>query len=478
MMSLAETVRVLGARALPAPDAAAGKGLAGRQFASVSTDSRTLERAALFVALRGERYDGHGFLDVVRERGAMAAMIDEQAAGEMAGPAGGTALPPFLPLIVVDDTRRGLGRLAAHWRTRFDIPLVAVSGSNGKTTVKEMVAAILRAHYGSEATLATQGNLNNDIGLPLTLLGLRPRHACAVIEVGMNHPGETRELAAIAQPTVALVNNAQREHQEFMAGVEEVAREHGALFESLPANGTAVINADDPFAGYWRGLAAGRKVRDFGLANGLATKAAVRARCQPRVFGSDMLLEAPEGRVEFTLQVAGQHNARNAVAAAAAATAAGASLQAVAQGLSTFVLVKGRLQRKSGKGGAVVIDDTYNANPDSVRAAIDVLAQAAPGGQRVLILGDMGEVGTQGPAFHVEVGRYARERGVAQLLAAGELCRHAVDAFGSGARHFERVEELADATRVLDVAGTTLLVKGSRFMRMERVVRLLTGEEA
>ncbi len=478
MMSLTETAIAIGARMLPPLDTAAGRALSGRRFASVSTDSRSFERNALFIALRGERFDGHAFLAAVNERGAAAAMIDERAAKELAA---GAARVSQLPMLVVDDTRRGLGRLAAHWRSRFSIPLVAVGGSNGKTTVKEMVAAILRAHHGAEATLATSGNLNNDIGLPLTLLRLAPRHASAVVEIGMNHPGETRELAMIAGSTVALVNNAQREHQEFMASVDEVAREHGALFEALPTDGVAVINADDAFADYWRQLALSvgrRSVRDFGIAAGLATRAAVRAQCELRAFGSDIELVTPEGRVQFNLQAAGRHNARNAVAAAAAATAAGASLDAVAQGLSGFAPVKGRLQKKAGLGGAVVIDDTYNANPDSVLAAIDVLAQVAPGGRRVLALGDMGEVGAQGPAFHAEIGRYAKAHGVAQLLASGELSRHVVAAFGRGAQHFERVEDLAEAARARDVAGTTLLVKGSRFMRMERVVRALTGEDA
>jgi UDP-N-acetylmuramoyl-tripeptide--D-alanyl-D-alanine ligase len=474
MMSIADTVNALGARALPPLDTAAGRAFAARHFASVSTDSRTLDPDALFVALRGDKYDGHAFLEAVRARGAAAAMIDEQAAAAL--PAGVTAMP----CIVVDDTRRGLGRLAAHWRSRFALPLVAVSGSNGKTTVKEMIAAILRVQFGDAGTLATTGNLNNEIGLPLTLLRLAPQHGAAVIEVGMNHPGETRELAAIARPTVALVNNAQREHQEFMGSVEEVAREHGALFEALPQEGTAVINADDAHAGYWRGIAfeRGCRIRDFGIASGLDTPAAVRARVEARAFGSDIELVTPEGRTRFALQAAGEHNARNAVAAAAAATAAGAGLDAVAAGLSQFVPVKGRLQLKAGQGGCQIIDDTYNANPDSVRAAIDVLARTAPGGQRVLALGDMGEVGSQGPAFHEEIGAYARDCGVAQLLAAGDLCRHAVQSFGEGARHFDGVEELAAALRKLDVAGATILVKGSRFMRMERAVRALTGENA
>jgi UDP-N-acetylmuramoyl-tripeptide--D-alanyl-D-alanine ligase len=451
-------------------------------FSSVSTDSRTLQPGALFVALRGERFDGHEFLAAVRERGAAAAMVDESGAQQLARSA--TALPA----IVVEDTRRGLGQLAARWRARFDIPLVAVTGSNGKTTVKEMIAAILRAHYGASlgenATLATEGNFNNDIGLPLTLLRLREHHACAVVEIGMNHPGETRHLAAMAAPTVALINNAQREHQEFMASVADVAREHGDVFAALQPGGTAVINADDEYAEYWRGIVRGDcSVRDFGVQHRLG--AAVTGRYQLSDAGSAIALDAPEGQVSFALRVPGLHNVRNAVAAAAAATAAGAGLHAVAHGLSSFSAVQGRLQRKVGRNGAVVIDDTYNANPDSVRAAIDVLALASmastsastsASGERVLVLGDMGEVGEQGPDFHAEIGRYARERGVTQLLLAGEATRHTAVAFGKGARHFERVEDLLPAAAACDAPGATVLVKGSRFMRMERAVVVLTGE--
>ena len=456
MMGTGEAARAIGARCT----AEAG-------FASVSTDSRTLEPGALFVALRGEHFDGHDFLAAVRERGAAAAMVDEAGAQAASAVHGGA-----LPVIVVDDTRLALGRLAARWRERFDIPLVAVTGSNGKTTVKEMIAAVLKAQYGEEHILATAGNFNNDIGLPLTLLRLREGHECAVVEIGMNHPGETRELAAIASPTVALINNAQREHQEFMASVEEVAREHGAVFGALRPGGTAVINADDDHAEYWRGIVPGeRDVRDFSITH----RAAVTGRYQLSGFGSDIILDAPDGDVSFSVQVPGLHNVRNAVAAAAAATAAGASLQAVALGLSTFSAVKGRLQRMQGAKGAVVIDDTYNANPDSVRAAIDVLAGVGASGERVLVLGDRGAVGDQGPAFHAEIGRYAREHGITRLLLAGEATRHTADAFGQGAQHFERVEDLLLAAAGRDAAGNALLVKGSRFMRMERVVDALTG---
>jgi len=452
MMSLREASAAIGARAL-------GEDI---RFSAVSTDSRTLSRGALFVALRGERFDGHRFLDAAREVGAAAAMIDEEARS--------TADSVRLPLLVVGDTRQGLARLAAHWRSRFDIPLIVVTGSNGKTTVKEMIAAILRVHFGDTQVLATEGNLNNDIGLPLTLLNLRESHRAAVVELGMNHPGETASLAAIASPTVALVNNAQREHQEFMKGVAEVAREHGAVFDALQPDGVAVINADDEFAGYWRGLLAGRRVRDFGVDR----PAQVSGRHELAHFGSRIELRAPEGEAAVELHASGRHNVLNACAAAASALAAGSSLKAVVQGLAAFRPVGGRMQRFAARSGARLIDDSYNANPDSVRAAIDVLA--AEPGTKFLLLGDMGEVGERGAAFHEEIGRYARERGVDRLYAAGDLSRMSAEAFGKGARHFAAVEEMIAAAREEVIANTTALVKGSRFMRMERVVQALAAE--
>jgi UDP-N-acetylmuramoyl-tripeptide--D-alanyl-D-alanine ligase len=287
----------------------------------------------------------------------------------------------------------------------------------------------------------------------------------------MNHPGETAALAAIAQPTVGLVNNAQREHQEFMKSVADVAAEHGDLFKALPAAGTAVINADDDYAAFWRDLNGVRTVRDFGIER----PAAVGGRYALNDFGSDITLTAPEGDVSFSLQVAGVHNVRNAVAAAAAATAAGASLDAVARGLAGFAAVKGRMQKKTGRDGGVVIDDSYNANPDSVRAAIDVLARF--GGRRVLVLGDMGEVGDKGDAFHAEVGRYAGERGIDRLLLLGDMTRASVTAFGAGAAHFSAIDALLAEAAKEQAAGAAFLVKGSRFMKMERVVAALVGAD-
>ena len=446
MMSLREAATAIGARLI-------GEDV---RFDSVSTDSRTLERGALFVALRGERFDGSRFIGAARERGAAAAIVQEPDASQ-----------GDIPFLVVENSRFALGRLAAYWRGHFDIPLVAVTGSNGKTTVKEMIAAVLREHFGETHALATEGNLNNDIGLPLTLLKLRRNHRAAVVELGVNHPGETATLAAIASPTVALINNAQREHQEFMKGVAEVAREHGTVFAAMKPDGTGVINADDEFSGYWRELLAGRRVRDFGLDK----PAQVGGRHRFTHFGSEIELRAPEGATKVELHVDGRHSVLNAFAAAACALAAGASLEAVARGLAAFRPVGGCMQRRTARSGGRLIDDSYNANPDSVRAAIEVLA--AEGGAKVLLLGDMAEVGERGVEFHQEIGRYARERGIDRLYAAGELSRACVVAFGDGGRHFATVEDLINAAQGELRPQTTMLVKGSRFMRMERVVQAL-----
>jgi UDP-N-acetylmuramoyl-tripeptide--D-alanyl-D-alanine ligase len=425
------------------------------RFDDVCTDSRTLKKGDLFIALRGERYDGHDFVGQAAAAGAVAALVDHQH----------VPTATDLPLAVVADTTVALGALAAHWRRQFHIPLVAVVGSNGKTTVKEMIAICLREHFGDAAVLATRGNLNNHIGLPLTLLALREAHRVAVVEVGMNHPGETAQLAALAMPTIAVINNAQREHQEFMRSVADVVVEHASLITALAADGVAVINADDAHAGVWRAAAGARRVRDFGLRD----SAAVRAQCRMQVASAHLEVTTPEEHAAFDLPLAGEHNARNALAAIAAATAAGASLAACAHALARFVAVKGRLQIKTGRHGAMLIDDSYNANPDSVRAAIDVLARAP--GRKLLVLGDMGEVGTQGAAFHKEVGVYARDAGIDGLYALGELAAVTARAFGAGGRHYPRIEELLTDIEAALGPQTALLVKGSRFMQMERVVR-------
>jgi UDP-N-acetylmuramoyl-tripeptide--D-alanyl-D-alanine ligase len=444
MMTLGEAAGVLRASAT-APQA---------RFDGVSTDTRAVKAGELFVALRGERFDGHDFLAVAAERGAAGAMVDRQFAKTSP-----------LPAVIVEDTRRALGELARHWRRRFSPALVAVTGSNGKTTVKEMLAAIFRAHAG-EAALATAGNLNNDIGVPLTLLRLRAAHRWCAIELGMNHRGEIAVLAGIAAPTVAVVNNAQREHLEFMSSVEQVAAENASVYDALPADGVAVVNADDAHADYFRQRARPRRVLDFGLQG-----AAVTGDYRLGALSSEIDIRTPRGEAHATLAIPGLHNVRNALAAAASAVAAGVPAASIGAGLTAFRPYTGRLQVKQGREGLTIIDDTYNANPDSVRAAIDVLVSCP--GPTALVLGDMGEVGKQGPQFHREVGEYARERGVARLLALGAATRDAVAGFGTGARHFEDVADLVAA-----LEAKTVLVKGSRFMRMERIVAALTGAPA
>ena len=435
---------------------------ANAEFTSVSTDSRNAGPGALFVALRGEHFDAHDFLNDVAASGAAAVVAE-------ALPEGWT-----LPALIVPNTLSALGQIATAWRGQFAIPLIGVTGSNGKTTVKEMIASILAAAYGEPARLATRGNLNNEIGVPLTLMRLDGAHKAAVVELGMNHPGEIARLAAIAAPTVAMVNNAQREHQEFMHTVEAVAAENGAALSALPPSGVAVFPGDDTYTALWQGLAAGRRSITFGLADNCCVTCSHHAT----TFGSELLVVVRLGghdahQFPVRLAAAGLHNVRNALAAIACCVAAGVPDEAIRRGLELFAPVNGRLQRKTASSGATVIDDSYNANPDSVRAAIDVLAGApAP---RILVLGDMGEVGTQGQQFHEEISAYAASRGIAEVLVTGELARHMTSA---GARHFEQFEELLAAldARLGSNSDATVLVKGSRFMKMERVVQHLLGQ--
>ncbi|MDY0011811.1 MAG: UDP-N-acetylmuramoyl-tripeptide--D-alanyl-D-alanine ligase [Rhodocyclaceae bacterium] len=431
-------------------------------IAAVGTDSRAITPGQLFVALRGARFDGHDFVAQAARDGAAAALVDARWADAQEN-------PPPLPLLVVEDTRLALGALAAHWRSHFLLPLVGVTGSNGKTSVKEMCAAILRAQAEldgmdpADAVLATQGNLNNDIGLPLMLLRLRGHHRAAVIEMGMNHPGEIAYLTQLAKPTVAIVTNAQRAHLQGMGGLLEIAREKGAIYEGLGHAGVAVVNGDDAFADFWREQNALRRVVSFGLEQ----QAEVHGAFTLRGLGARVDLTSPAGAVSFELRVPGLHNVRNAVGAAAACLAAGAGLEAVARGLTNYRGTRGRLQRRDAQDGATLLDDTYNANPDSVRAGIDVLASTP--GRKILVLGDMGEIGQTSAQLHDEVGGYAKSQGIDQLLALGAMSEVAAKNFGDGGQHFAKIEDLIAALRKGLDASTVVLVKGSRFMRMERV---------
>jgi UDP-N-acetylmuramoyl-tripeptide--D-alanyl-D-alanine ligase len=465
-------MRLADASAMVPGSALVGDG--ARAFERVHTDTRTLRAGDLFVALKGERFDAHEFLPQARAAGAVAAIATHGVAE--AG----------LDGLVVPDSLLALQQLATGWRARFEAPVIAVTGSNGKTTVTQMIASILRAAHG-EAAHATAGNLNNHIGVPLTVLQLRAAHRAAVVELGMNHPGEIAVLAAIAQPTVGLVNNAQREHQEFMGTVEAVARENGAALEALPADGVAVFPADDEYAAIWLAQAGRRRCLRFALANERVTddswpecEIAAVAKWDTDHWKVDV--RTPSGSAQFVLRIAGRHNVLNALAATAATLGAGVALPDVVRGLEAFAPVKGRSQLKSlRRGGRTLplVDDTYNANPDSVRAAIDVLAGLpAP---RWLLLGDMGEVGDQGPAFHQEIGAYTKGRGIDHFWCAGALCAHAAKAYGAGARHFADtpalLAALGDSAAAAEPAFGAVLAKGSRFMGMERVVALLIAHD-
>jgi UDP-N-acetylmuramoyl-tripeptide--D-alanyl-D-alanine ligase len=421
----------------------------------VHSDTRTLQPGDLFVALKGERFDANDFLAEAKAKGAVAAIAHPGK------------LPAGIPGIEVDDSKLALGSIAAGWRASFDLPLIAVTGSNGKTTVTQMIAAILRA-WQPEAALATQGNLNNDIGLPLTLLRLRAEHRIAVLELGMNHPGEIAYLAGIARPTVALVNNAQREHQEFMATVEAVARENGSVLGALGPGGVAVFPAGDEFAPLWQRIAGARPCMTFGDASS-ADIALAGTEWQQGLW--KVSVQTPAGSLAYRLHIAGRHNVRNSLAAAACALAAGVPLAAIAQGLEAFEPVKGRSRAVAVplRGRTLtLVDDTYNSNPDSARAAIDVLAELP--GPRLLVLGDMGEVGDQGPQFHAEVGEHARARGIDRLFTLGAQSQ------AMGGRHFADIESLNVAVLAELPVAASVLVKGSRFMKMERVVEAIARE--
>ena len=427
------------------------------EFGAVLSDTRALEPGALFVALRGERFDGHDFVPEARRLGAAGALVERQV-----------AVP--LPQVIVRDALAALTAFAAAWRRDYGGTVVGITGSNGKTTVKEMTGAILSC---AGPTLVTRGNLNNHIGVPLTLCRLEPSHRYAVIEMGANHQREIAHLAAVARPDVGLVINAGPAHLEGFGGLDGVAKGKGELFEALGIDGTAVINADDRYAAFWHGLArAAGRVVTFGMRE----RADFSAHdVQSRGAGDEVAIEfqlvTPAGRRRAKLALAGEHNVMNALAAAAAAYAAGAGLDAIVEGLGRMRAVAGRLELKPLPGGARLIDDSYNANPGSVRAGLRALA--ALDGQHWLVLGEMRELGEESAQMHAEIGEFARQGGVARLFAVGDDARHAVEAFGAGATWFAGVDDLIAALRAELAPGVTVLVKGSRSNRLERVAAAL-----
>ncbi len=476
MMSLQQVVDWLAQQ--PSPDG--GTQASAVKILRVHTDTRTLAPGDLFVALHGERFDGNDFLQEARAKGAVAAICQGDSALEKLRQAG-------LPGLVVPGARLALAQLATQWRRQFSLPLIAVTGSNGKTTVTQMIASILRAH-APDACLATQGNLNNDIGVPLTVLGLRAHHRLAVVELGMNHPGEIATLAAIAQPTVALVNNAQREHLEFMATVAAVAQENGAVIDALPASGLAVFPADDAFSAVWADKAGARARLCFAQTNtpegdaGHGWPSHPDAAWRADVYATQALWSGaawqvsamtPQGALHYALHIAGAHNVRNSLAAVACALAAGVPLTDIAAGLAAFEPVKGRsralLVQHQGQR-ITLVDDSYNANPDSVRAAIEVLA-ALPA-PRLLVLGDMGEVGDQGPQFHAEALQLAQALKIERIIVTGAACSQAAAALDGIAAHADMGALQAAVLAALPTVAS-VLVKGSRFMKMERVVEAI-----
>jgi UDP-N-acetylmuramoyl-tripeptide--D-alanyl-D-alanine ligase len=431
---------------------------ADQSYAGVSTDTRTIGRGELFVALHGPNFDGNQFVGAAVAAGAAGAVVD----GEQR---------ESISQIVVGDTQKALEAAARRWRATFTLPVVGVAGSNGKTTVKEMIAAIL-SQAGN--TLSTRGNLNNHIGVPLTLFRLEAQHRFAVIEIGTNHLGEVAVLVEIAKPTVGIITNAGAEHLEGFGSLENVARAEGEMVEGLDASGTAVINADDEFAGLWRGMTRA-KVVTFGVRHAADFAASgVRTEVGPQGFVTRFELTCPAGSIEVELQLAGEHNVVNALGAAAAAVSAGATLKHVAAGLATMRAVKGRLQFKLAKSGAWIVDDSYNANPSSMRAGIDVLA--ALEGRKWLVIGDMAELGDFAESSHDEIGVYARERGIERLFATGALAKRAVKTYGAAGEWFPDWESMAKAIAAQSDAGVRLLIKGSRMNRLERVVAALVGE--
>jgi UDP-N-acetylmuramoyl-tripeptide--D-alanyl-D-alanine ligase len=436
-----------------------------RPWTQVNNDTRTLAPGQIYIALRGERFDGNDFLPAAAAAGAVAAVVDRAIAD------------PPLPLIEVDDGQAALTRAAAGWRAQFRAPVIGVAGSNGKTTVKELTAAIL-ARRGE--CLATRGNLNNHIGVPLTLLRLTGAEQSAVIEIGANHPGEVAALVEVARPTVGLITNAGAEHLEGFGDLDGVARAEGEMVAGLAPGGVAVINADDPYAGMWRGMTRAQ-VRTFGIDQPADFHAMdLQETLIDEGFRTAFTLRTPQGQRAVTLNVGGRHNVRNALCAAAAAMAAGATLDHVAAGLAAMQPVGGRLRPVRTKQGARLLDDSYNANPSSMEAGIDVLA-ALPG-EHWFVMGDMGELGEHARDSHVQIGQYARAHGVRRLFATGPLSTLAVEAFGTGASWFPDIDALARAVDAeLDEAGpdplVALLVKGSRSNRLERVVAHLTGDK-
>ena len=418
------------------------------EFQGVCTDTRNIQPGQLFVALKGPNFDGHQFVEQAQQAGAVALLVEKEVSSA-------------LPQIVVDDSLKGLGQLASKWRQKFSVPLVAVTGSNGKTSVKEMIKTIFSQ---TGHVLATRGNLNNHIGVPLMLLELDQSHDAAVIEMGANHPGEIDYLTKLTHPTVAIINNAAAAHLEGFGSLEGVAKAKGEIYGGLDKGGVAVVNTDDHFAPLWASLTSKYRRLTFGIDH------AADVTCQwvATGTGNKLIVSTPLGNFDCELKMLGRHNVMNALAATACALGAGVEPATIKAGLEAMVPVGGRLQTKPGKQGASIIDDTYNANPYSLRAAMEVLKDIE--GDRYLVLGDMGELGENTLEFHRQAGEQARTCGIDKFFATGAQCREAVTAYGEGAEHFDDKQAMIERITALLSPSVTVLVKGSRAMKMEQVV--------
>lgn len=428
------------------------------KFKGCSTDSRHLPAGSLFVALSGEHFDGHDFVMMAQQQGALALLIERPVECD-------------LPKLLVHDTRKALRKLASFWRQRFDLPVVAITGSNGKTTTKEMVRSIL-VQQGD--VLANKGNYNNEIGVPLTLFNLGSQHHYAVIEMGANHAGEIATLTHLAQPRVAVVTQCAPAHLDGFKDITGVAQAKGEIFTGLQPAGTAIINLDDAYAPLWLSqlemINARLPLSISSFALEKAAEVTAKEICLNQ-DGSDFILHTQAGEINIHLPLLGRHNIMNALAATACTLACGCSLTSIREGLQNVQVVKGRLQRCQGMKGTLLIDDTYNANPASLHAALSIFKTCPP--PYYLVLGDMNELGIQSDRFHQQAGQLARQAGVERLWAIGSMTRYSVESFGQGAQHFANHEELIEALSQELPQGATLLVKGSRGMHMEKIVHAL-----
>ena len=430
---------------------------ADRAFNGVSTDTRTLRQGELFVALQGPNFDGCDYVGQAHDKGAAGALVPR-------------LVDEGIAQITVEDSRRALGELGAAWRQQLSPIVVGITGSNGKTTLKELTAACLAT---VAPTLATQGNLNNDIGMPLMLTRIEEHHRFAVLEMGANHVGEIAYLTALARPDIVVITNAGDAHLEGFGSRDGVARGKGEILCGETRPRVAILNADDHYFEYWSGLVEDTQLITFGI----DANADVHARNIAAANGGSRFdLHLPGGVIEVTLVLSGRHNVRNACAAAAIATAAGVDIADVKSGLESVQPVEGRLRRLAGIGGTTIYDDSYNANPVSVTAAAEFLAGLP--GENLIVLGDMGELGDDAARLHAETGAKVRDAGISRLLATGELSRNTVEAFGEGASWYADVDDLAVRLRSELAEGMNVLVKGSRSMRMERVVDALRDTQA